>query len=96
MVTFPLLINYLRDDEIIYPSIGTSLNRKTNVEQDTDITDICDEIEGLEPADIINNHIVTRLQNDFSSNLQIKRLLAMKIFISKYEYSGRGFNETYI
>ena len=90
------LTNYFRNDEIIYPSIGTSLNKKTNVEQDADITEICNEIEGLEPADIINNHIVTRLQNDYSSNLRIKRLLAMKIFISKYEYSGRGFNETYV
>ena len=87
------LKNNLRNDEVVYPSIGTSLNTKTNVELDEDITEICNEIEAMEPADIIEHHIVTRLRNDHSSSFQIKRLLAMKIFISKYEYSGPNFNE---
>ena len=77
----------------MYPSIGTSVNRKTNIQTDDDITELCNEVEQISPSDLIDHHIVTRLQNDHSSGLRVTRILAMKMFITKYEYTVRGLND---
>ena len=81
-------IPFLRADDIVYPSIGTAINKKTHVARDSDLEEICLEVNQASPESILNNHIVTRLQNDHSSALTLKRIIAIKIFITKFEYAG--------
>ena len=46
------------------------------------------EVNQASPESILNNHIVTRLQNDHSSALTLKRIIAIKLFITKFEFAG--------
>ena len=70
------------------------MNKKTHIVSDSDLEEVCNEVNQLSPESILNEHVVTRLRNDHSSALRLKRIIAIKMFITKYEYSEMVFDQT--
>lgn len=74
-----------RTDDLLWPSSGTTCNSTKFIENDNDIEDLCTEIIDFPAAIILDRHMATRLRNK-SSGIKIKEVLAMKIYLKRYEY----------
>ena len=83
-----------RPAEVVYPSIGRAVNERTHIVKYRHIEEVSNQVNSLQPEQILQEHIATRLRNDLSSRLQLRQLVALRCFITKYEYSGYGVNES--
>ena len=76
---------YQRDNDMVYPSLGTCVNDKTNIEDDDDLDQLLSELSSFPNEKILQRHTAARLRSG-GSGLQIKEVLAMKCYIRSYEY----------
>ena len=71
--------------DLLWPSSGTTCNATRYIESDRDIDELCSEITDFPAQAILDKHMATRLRNK-SSGIQIANVLAMKIYLKRYEY----------
>lgn len=72
---------------MIYPSLGTSFNEKTNIEDDDDLELLLSELSSFPTEKILQRHTAARLRGG-SSGINIKEVLAMKVYLRSYEYES--------
>ena len=80
-------ILHLRETDLLWPSSGTTCNKKRQIENDQDIDDLCGEIQDFPAQTILDCHLATRLRGK-SSGITITEVLAMKIYLKRYEYES--------
>ena len=71
--------------DLLWPSSGTTCNKTRYIESDNDIEELCSEITDFPAQTILDKHMATRLRNK-SSGIQISNVLALKIYLKRYEY----------
>ena len=76
-------ICFFRTD-LLFPSHATSFNNKRKIWDTNDIEDLVSELAIHPNEDIIQKHFI----NGAVSNIRIQKLLAIELYISKYDFSS--------
>ena len=75
---------FFRDADILFPSHSTSCNEKRKILHTDDVDDLVSEFAVAPNEKIIQKHFV----NGASSGLKLQRILAVELYISKYDFTG--------
>ena len=78
-------INYLfrPDGDILYPSHATSCNQTRQINNMKDIEALKDEFRILPVENIIGRHFI----NESTSGMQMRNMLALELYVSKYKFT---------
>ena len=80
-------LSFFRDDYgIIWPSIGTACNKHQYIEDDQMLEQLTNEFDPIPIQTILQTHFATRLRNSSKSGLIITKILAMKVFVNRYDW----------
>ena len=79
-----IIMNYFfRDADILFPSHSTSCNQKRKIMNTDDVDDLVSEFAVAPNEQILQKHFV----NGASSGLKLQRILAVELYISKYDFT---------
>jgi len=80
-------LSIFRDDYgIIWPSIGTACNKHQYIEDDEMLEQLTNEFDPIPIQTILQTHFATRLRNSSKSGLKITKILAMKVYVNRYDW----------
>ena len=76
---------FFRPDDLLYASSGTSFNETKIIENDKHLDDLIEEVTDSPNEKILEAHYSARLR-DSSSGIVIRDILAMKLFVKRFQY----------
>ena len=77
------MFKYFFRTDLLFPSHATSCNEKRKIWDTNDIEDLVSELAIIPNEQIIQKHFI----NGGASGVRIQKLLAIEMYISKYDFS---------
>ena len=74
-----------REHDLLWPSEGTKSNQKQILNDDEDLSELMSEYDDFPHEKILEAHYACRLR-DCSSDITIRSVLGMKLFITRFQY----------